>query len=459
MSHRTIIGACVTACFLAALSSYAQNTPDPSAGLRQPIKQLQADPLRRLYAAVVTHDHKSLQALLDGGDSANGFGGWNPVVMACQLQDLDAVKILVEGGADVNLFDFGGENALLKAVDVGPIEIVRYLLAHGANVHTANPNNGETALFTPVRWHQFEILTMLIQAGADVNHRNRDGNTPLVIAEFANDSEMVKFLKANGAKLDSPNEEIFFAASDGDVVALQRMITVGVKARSHTWSYRFSFKHQRAVKRLEWSTSIVNQPYGGGNTPLMAAAQNGQTAAVKVLIAAGANLNSIDSGHDTALMLAIKSAHISTIFALLDAGADPTIVDLGGGSTLLEASLYIDDPDLVRFLIRRGVPTDRVGPGLTCTPLMIAAQFDRVQTVKVLLDAHVSINEQFPDDGSTALMDAAHHPDVLTLLLRAGADPTIKDKEGKTALDWAIKMHVQAAIDMLRNPPPVASSQ
>jgi ankyrin repeat protein len=41
-------------------------------------------------------------------------------------------------------------------------------------------------------------------------------------------------------------------------------------------------------------------------------------------------------------------------------------------------------------------------------------------------------------------------------LLRAGADPSIKDKTGKTALDWAIQQGQQAAIEILRKLPPAS---
>ena len=56
-----------------------------------------------------------LQDLLDGGDSPNIIVGLRrlPLIMACEIGELDAVKILVKGGADINLFDKGDENALM----------------------------------------------------------------------------------------------------------------------------------------------------------------------------------------------------------------------------------------------------------------------------------------------------------------------------------------------------------
>jgi ankyrin repeat protein len=443
---------CAIACFSGSIANYAQNTPDPLAGpLWRPIEQLQTDPKWRLYAAVVMHDHKRLQALLDGGDSPNTANYHRlPLVEACHLGDLEAVKILVKSGADIDLYDAFYENPLFAATQWSHPEIVRYLLAQGAQVNARRKSEGGTALYAAVGRRNFELLTVLIQAGADVNLPLNSGDTPLMIASRNNDIEMIKFLKDKGAKFTSPNEELFFAASHGDVAALQRIITAEIKARSHTRSYRFSFKHQREKMRREWTSSMVNQFYDRNITPLMASAQNGQTAAVKALIVAGADINALDSIHDTPLKYAIKGGHKSTILALLDAGADATLEDVAFDTTLHQAAIYIDDPEIVHRLIASGVPVSS-GDTISVTPLMNAAIFGNIQTVKILLDAHVPINVQ-SSEGLTALSHAAisGRTDILTLLLRAGADPSIKDREGKTALDEAIQMHNQAAINLLQ---------
>jgi ankyrin repeat protein len=341
---------------LAALFGSAQNKPDPMAGsLPGPIEQLQADREWCVYAAVVTHDHRALHTLLEGGDSPNGIGGTKgePLAMASGLGDFEAVKILVEGGADINLFDAADVNALFEATGANHPEIVHYFLSHGAKVDARRRSEGETALFRALGNGNLNHMTVLIQAGADVNLRNKAGDTLLMVASLRDEYEMVKFLKANSAKFNSPNEELTFAASHGYVADIQRVLAAGAK---------------------------VNQAYEGGITPLMVAAQNGQTDAVKALIAAGADMNALDTdAHDTLLMFAIKSRHKSTILALLDAGADPTLVDLGGATTLLFAAEYMDDPELVNLLIHRSVPANG-GSNINQTPLMAAASFGAIRT-------------------------------------------------------------------------------
>lgn len=436
MSHRTIILTCAMACFLGALTSSAQNKPDPLAGaLPRPIEQLQADSEWRVYAAVITHDHKTLQSLLDSGDSPNGARDLkgNPLVMACQLSDLDAVKILVKAGAEIDRSDPSNVNALYAAIGHNQPEIVSYLLDHGVQVNGRSKYNGETPLFHVLRYHNMKLLTVLFKAGADANLRNNDGDTPLMIASYADDYDLVKFLKANGAKFTSPNEELIFAAIQGDVAEIQRLLAAGAK---------------------------VNQSYRYDRTPLMLAAGNGQTAAVKALIAAGADINARDNEHDTPLVFAIMSRHKSTILALLDAGADLNISNNYGGTALSEVAMLLDDPDLVHLLIRHGASVDGIGSPTQFTPLMAAASSGGLLTVQILLDAHVPVDAQ-TTEGLTALMEAATsgQADILTLLLRAGADPSIKDEKGRTALDWAMEEHQQAAVDVLRKPPPPTTTR
>lgn len=415
--------------FLVVLTSGAQNKPDPAVGaLPHPIEQLRADPQWRVYAAVVTHDHKALQTLLDAGDSPNGVQASNgaPLAMAGLIGDLEAVKILLKSGADIDRLDgFGiGVNALIYATSADHIEVVRYLLSRGAQVNARDTLYGDTAVLVALRSHNPEMISLLKNAGADVNLSNKSGFSLLMTAAWENDYDQVKFLEANGAKFNSPDEELLYAVIRGDVAEIQRVLAAGAK---------------------------VNQSYRYGRTPLMLAAQNGETAAVKVLIGAGADINAICSNGETPLMYAISSRHKSTILAVLDAGPDLNVAANGGATALSELAMQLDDPDLVRLLIRRGASVDGAGGANQFTPLMAAASSGSVQTERILLEAHVPVNAQ-NTEGGTALIQAATFGqiDTVALLLRAGADASIKDKKGMTALDHAIQLHREEVIAILQ---------
>jgi ankyrin repeat protein len=403
------------------LNAQAQSKLDAMAGpLPGTVEQLQSNPAWRLLLAIDTRDHEALRTLLDRGEPPNrrAPNGQIPLNTAAQIGDLDAAKMLVKAGAEINASNPHRTSVLRDAVEFGQVDLVSFLLANGAQVNARNAA-GETALFSALRHRRQDLLKLLIQAGADVNARNTQDDTPLTLAAKDDDLELVQLLKDAGARFSSPQEELLYAASDGSVNAIRRVLAPGVN---------------------------VNRHYGRGITPLIAAAQNGETAAVKLLLAAGADINGFDTQNDTALMFAIKSKHQSTIQALIDGGADVTLLDMGGVSTLEQAATYLDDPDLVRLLIHRGVPLDGAKSLINHTPLMAAAAFGNIETAQILLAAGAEVNAQ-SKEGLTPLMDGAlgGNPEILMLLLNAGANPTLKSKDGKTALDYARQVHEQSS--------------
>src|ERR1700733_4928256 len=138
------------------------NKPDWSAPLIHPLDQMRTDPHWRVYAAVITRDHKTLQALLDAGDSPDGFGHYLgfPLVMACQINDLESVSALLKSGANVNQFWRGATSPLISATEFGHPDVVRYLLGHGALPNELAQPSGDSALFHALNHRNFAILTL-----------------------------------------------------------------------------------------------------------------------------------------------------------------------------------------------------------------------------------------------------------------------------------------------------------
>ena len=77
-----------------------------------------------------------------------------------------------------------------------------------------------------------------------------------------------------------------------------------------------------------------------GVTPLMQAANSGDAAKARALIAKGANVNARDGKGDTALIFAAINGQEDAILALLEAGADPFIKGSDGMTALSAAEAY-----------------------------------------------------------------------------------------------------------------------
>lgn len=88
-------------------------------------------------------------------------------------------------------------------------------------------------------------------------------------------------------------------------------------------------------------------------TPLHWAALSGQTEAVRLLLARGANINSSEAKGSTPLMFAIHGRHVETAHALLEAGADTRVVNESGRTAEELASQY--DPELQAAVRRVGL--------------------------------------------------------------------------------------------------------
>ena len=202
---------------------------------------------------------------------------------------------------------------------------------------------------------------------------------------------------------------------------------------------------------------------GGPKSPggeLVAAVQRGDETAVRALLEAGVNPDSVDRPGNvarirawitkhkhgyaptiehgrTALGFAATNESISRL--LIDHGANLTAFDLAGYSPI-HLSAMGENREAVALFLDRGVSIElpcRKPPG-GHTPLILAAANGRTEIVQLLISRGANVNARAAD-GRTALIWAARwgNPDILRLLLAAGADSRIKDNSGLTALTSA----------------------
>ncbi|UCG55671.1 MAG: ankyrin repeat domain-containing protein [Phycisphaerales bacterium] len=122
--------------------------------------------------------------------------------------NLERVKSLVEGGADINAQDRQGWTPLQTAIRRQQKEIAEYLVEKGADVKIAD-SVGQTALHVACFKGSAELTTLLIGKGADINARDRAGQTPLHFAAEHGWKDVVEVLIAKGAdvNLQTPRGE------------------------------------------------------------------------------------------------------------------------------------------------------------------------------------------------------------------------------------------------------------
>ncbi|SEG40645.1 ankyrin repeat domain-containing protein [Bosea lathyri] len=179
----------------------------------------------------------------------------------------------------------------------------------------------------------------------------------------------------------------------------------------------------------------------GASPELLAAAGAGRTAEVARLIAAGADLETRDTQGRTALLLAVDGNHVAVAKALLAAGASPNtqaanrdtpwLLAGASGRTEIVAAMIPLKPDLT---IR-----NRYGGNA----LIPACERAHVETVRLLLTSGIDL-DHVNDLGWTCLLEIVilgdggpRHQEVAKLVLDAGANPSLADKDGVSPLTHA----------------------
>jgi len=196
-----------------------------------------------------------------------------------------------------------------------------------------------------------------------------------------------------------------------------------------------------------------------GITALHLAAVNGTAPIVKLLVDAGADVNAVLPEGETILMTASRTGRPEAVEILLAAGAKHDAREKWQGETALHWAAAENHADAVRVLLKRGAEVDlrsteqkyrsrRSGQSIlplgSWTPMMYAARENAIDAGRALAAGGANLNLVDPD-GATALVLAIINAnfDFAAMLLDAGADPNIVDKD-------ALMGPLYAAADMHR---------
>jgi hypothetical protein len=184
----------------------------------------------------------------------------------------------------------------------------------------------------------------------------------------------------------------------------------------------------------------------GSYEDFFAAVRRDDVGAVRDLLVRGFDPNTPNPNGDVGLMVAMKEPSPKVAELLL---ASPTIrVEVRNAndeSPLMLAALK-GYSDLCLLMIRKDADVNKTG----WSPLHYAATGGQVAAIKVLLENHAYIDAESPN-GSTPLMMAAMYGSAaaVKLLLESGADPTLKNTLGLTAIDFAVRGQKKDSIEII----------
>ena len=299
------------------------------------------------------------------------------------------IELLVQHGADINVFNSDGKNALLLAAGGGSVRGVRALLDAGADVSVKNRVSGDPVLLHAAenRADCQECVELLIAAGADVNDTGPDGFTALMAAVTDGTTQCMEVFVNKGADVNmtdnSGRTAVMCAADSGNVKCLEYLIQQGAD-----------------VNKMWWD----DKGFGWHFTPLMRAALYGNNDCVNVLIRSGADVNKITGERISAGADANRAMH--------EGAKSETSVNRDSRQTVTgaDANVMLPKGNVAGADVRTVIPEGAV----------IGADVNTVPPEGAVTGA--GVNAMRPE-GATALFYAAvgDHPDTVKLLLRSGA--------------------------------------
>lgn len=232
------------------------------------------------------------------------------------------------------------EMSLHLACVRGRTDAVRRLLEQGADVNADHDYYEGTPLLMAAREGHVETVSLLISRGADIDVRDRYGTTPTLMAAIHGHQEVFDLLRKHGGHLTAPSRGINTPVQDGwtplhlaachdrpSIVSVILSQGADVNARMnlnetalHVVAYNGC---PEVAKILLAHGADVSARGRAGNTALHAAAYYGRNRVATILLDASADIEAKDEQGFTPLLLAIVGQREATVGLLLKRGADP----------------------------------------------------------------------------------------------------------------------------------------
>lgn len=316
-------------------------------------------------------------------------------------------KMIAEGTVPEDDPHVDGVTALHVAAQGGHLEMVKFLLENGADVSHLD-EAGRSALLMAIQGNHGEVATMLVAGGSDPNtpYIDDDGESHNLLfdAIMVENEEFALLLIEKGADL--------YYADDKKVTTLlqasHRGLTEVVKA--------LLAKHAASGK-----DGFINDASEDGITALIAASSEGNADAVKLLIEAKADVNVVDKDGTNALMAGAARGQLDVVSALLPAGANVNAQNSDGHTALM---FSYNGKNQVETLS------------------------ERYEQFMADAETTAEAKQEVDDNGSGSVIRQAlaDHIVLVDTLLKHGADPNLKDKEGHTAKDFDFHPDTDAKI-------------
>uniref|UniRef100_A0A8C8DU18 Transient receptor potential cation channel, subfamily A, member 1b n=1 Tax=Oryzias sinensis TaxID=183150 RepID=A0A8C8DU18_9TELE len=489
--HVTLIQFIITDAFLHVIFSLERNKPESCRALLD----LGADPnvlntalLSPLHLAVSLRQNDLMKLLLSYNATdcnLQGDLGNTPLMMACSINNCEALTILLKHGAKlcqqnklghfpmhaaafagakkamevilkageehghpaavhINYLDKSNSSPLHLAVRGGNIDAIRLCIATGAKIDQQQ-NDRSTPLHLACTQGATEVVKLMLstvdQVEDFINLTDGACQTPLHRATIFDHSELAEYLISLGADLNScdckGNTPLLLATSCGAwkcvALLLSKGANVNLKDKCGCNFLHLAIHQPKGLKNIPEEVlqrnsvkALLSCEDNEGCTPLHYACRLGIHDSVKNMLGLSGQIGLACKSKDkkSALHFAAQYGRINTCQRLLETITDSRLLNEGDerGLTPLHLASKEGHTKVVQLLLRKGALFHSDYKGWSC--LHHAASEGYTQTMAILLSANLKLLDKTDEDGNTALHIAARagHVAAVRLMLVKGAE-------------------------------------
>ena len=347
----------------------------------------------------------AVRFLLDHGADvgAEDNNHLTPLHVISKYGNVEATRLLLEHGARVDALDKNHSTPLHVALQHNNVEIARLLLEHGADVHVLNGSHLTLLHFASKR-DGAEAARLLFEHGVDVPELDNNNSTLLHLISQHGDANTARVLLEHGAVVDARDNEgstpLHVASECGNAQVARLLLEHG--ANIHVRNEK-----DQTPQDLLLAMWTNNPP--DGNT-------------IRVFLERGADFNVVDNNHSTLLHMASYYGSVKVVQLLLERGADINARNKEGQTPLHRVLVRLDDHagahyfDTIQLLLERGADVDALDNAQS-TPLHVASEWSSVKATRLLLEHGANVHLQ-NNEGHTPFQvaSAKGHEEIARLL-------------------------------------------
>ncbi|KAF7903906.1 hypothetical protein EAF00_001240 [Botryotinia globosa] len=392
-----------------------------------------------LKEAILTHDAESVRLLLTFGANPNEHDrdGITPLRASVDKSFLAGATTLLKYGADPNLVaGIDMESPLAVSVMQNMVGFSHLFLIYNGDANLST-SNGNTLLIASInKKTSKKFMELLLKYGANPNAKSKEGKTALFEAITCGRADIVSILLENGADPNLPGPKHMLWPATYQTACLQYLLTHGADPKKcpGIMELASSINNIESVRTLLAHGVDPNAKKDGVYTPLCTSIRDDRPDIFQLLLGNKADPNTMASEYPAWKCVTHNRIHF--LPALVSAGAD-----IHNPKGIAEMAVSCNNMEALNWLLDQGVnPNDKSAKGMS--PLTTAIREERLEMIDLLLLRGADVNVRGQD---WPVCMAVRSPQILKRILSVMPEP----RAYKGVLEMAVHANQLESVKLL----------